>query len=143
MYQHIVVGTDGSDGAALAVEHAASLAEMTGATLHLVQASGSPVVVASAYGNIASVVDPASVAAACLETLQPIAERLRARGIEVEVRVVADSAAAALCTTAEQLGADMIVVGSRGMTGARRFLGSVPNSVTHQATCSVLVVATT
>ena len=142
MYRHIVVGTDGSDGAALAVEHAASLAEMTGATLHLVQASGGPVVVASAYGNIASV-DPASVTAACLETLQPVAERLRARGIEVEVRVVADSAAAALCTAAEQLGADMIVVGSRGMTGARRFLGSVPNSVTHQATCSVLVVATT
>jgi nucleotide-binding universal stress UspA family protein len=38
--------------------------------------------------------------------------------------------------------AELIVVGNRGMTGARRLLGSVPNSVAHRAPCSVLIVHT-
>jgi nucleotide-binding universal stress UspA family protein len=48
-----------------------------------------------------------------------------------------------LCDVAANVRADLIVVGSRGMTGARRVLGSVPNSVAHNATCSVLIVQTT
>jgi nucleotide-binding universal stress UspA family protein len=38
--------------------------------------------------------------------------------------------------------ADMIVVGNRGMSGAKRMLGSVPNKVSHHATCEVLIVPT-
>jgi nucleotide-binding universal stress UspA family protein len=41
---------------------------------------------------------------------------------------------------AEKLNADVIVVGNRGMN--RRFLGSVPNAVTHHAPCSVMIVET-
>jgi nucleotide-binding universal stress UspA family protein len=45
---------------------------------------------------------------------------------------------------AEETGADLIVVGNKGMTGAERFLlGSVPNKVSHHAPCSVLIVRTT
>ena len=40
-------------------------------------------------------------------------------------------------------GADLIVVGNKGMHGTHRVLGSVPNSVAHQAPCAVLIVATT
>jgi nucleotide-binding universal stress UspA family protein len=43
---------------------------------------------------------------------------------------------------AESEGADLIVVGSRGMSGAGRLLGSVPNTVSHRAHCDVLIVAT-
>jgi nucleotide-binding universal stress UspA family protein len=44
---------------------------------------------------------------------------------------------------AETEGADLIVVGNKGMTGARRFLlGNVPNKVSHHAPCSVLIVRT-
>jgi nucleotide-binding universal stress UspA family protein len=64
-------------------------------------------------------------------------------GIEVTEHQVAGSAADALCDVAANVNADLIVVGSRGMTGARRVLGSVPNSVAHNATCSVLIVQTT
>jgi nucleotide-binding universal stress UspA family protein len=43
---------------------------------------------------------------------------------------------------ADKQGAQMIVVGNRGMTGARRVLGSVPNRASHHARCDVLIVAT-
>ena len=43
---------------------------------------------------------------------------------------------------ADHVGADLIVVGNRGMKGVRRVLGSVPNSVAHSANCSVLIVDT-
>jgi nucleotide-binding universal stress UspA family protein len=82
------------------------------------------------------------VARACAEALEPIADRYRAEGIATEVHVVSSSGANALCDVAAQTDADLIVVGNRGMTGAKRFLGSVPNSVAHHATCSVLIVET-
>jgi nucleotide-binding universal stress UspA family protein len=47
-----------------------------------------------------------------------------------------------VCDIAESVHADLIVVGNRGMTGARRLLGSVPNSIAHRAPCSVLIVHT-
>ncbi len=141
MYQSIVVGTDGSDGGTLAVEHAAGLARLTGSTLHLVQGCGSPMLSAPMYGEVPAI-DVHQVIDACKAELEPLASRLRATGIDVQVHVVAASGHAALCDTAESLGADLIVVGNRGMTGARRFLGSIPNSVAHHSPCSVLIVHT-
>ena len=53
-------------------------------------------------------------------------------------------AADAILDVAEEQAADLIVVGNKGMTGAKRFLlGSVPNKVSHHAPCSVLIVRTT
>ncbi|HRV60538.1 MAG TPA: universal stress protein [Solirubrobacterales bacterium] len=50
----------------------------------------------------------------------------------------------AILKVAEDLDADLIVVGNKGMTGARRFLlGSVPNKVSHHAPCSVFIARTT
>ncbi len=141
MYENIVVGTDGSAGGTLAVEHAARLARMSGATLHLVQGSGSPVLAAPMYGDVPAI-DHQQIIEACLAELEPLAGRVRADGIDVEVHVIAASGHAALCDVAESVGADLIVVGNRGMTGARRLLGSVPNSVAHRAPCSVLIVHT-
>ena len=48
----------------------------------------------------------------------------------------------AICEVAAEVGADVIVVGNKGMNGVRRVLGSVPNSVAHQAPCSVLIAFT-
>ena len=66
----------------------------------------------------------------------------KAQGVDVEVHAEIGSAAEVLCQVAETVDADLIVVGSRGMKGGRRFLGSVPNSVSHHAGCSVLIVNT-
>ena len=50
----------------------------------------------------------------------------------------------AILDVAEERDADLIVVGNKGMTGAKRFLlGSVPNRVSHHAPCSVLIIRTT
>jgi nucleotide-binding universal stress UspA family protein len=55
---------------------------------------------------------------------------------------VSGSAADAILDTALAVDADLVVVGSQGMQGARRVLGSVPNSVAHGASCAVLIVKT-
>jgi nucleotide-binding universal stress UspA family protein len=51
--------------------------------------------------------------------------------------------AKALLSVAEEVGADLIVVGNKGMKGAKRVLGSVPNDIAHHAPCAVLIVSTT
>ena len=50
----------------------------------------------------------------------------------------------AIIDVAEESAADLIIVGNKGMTGAKRFLlGSVPNKVSHHAPCSVMIIRTT
>ena len=65
-----------------------------------------------------------------------------AAGLDATPHAVADQAPDAILNTASSVGADLIVVGSKGMRGARRVLGSVPNSVAHGADCAVLIVKT-
>jgi nucleotide-binding universal stress UspA family protein len=65
-----------------------------------------------------------------------------ADGVKVETHVASGSPADALIDLAGKVGADLIVVGSKGMRGTHRLIGSIPNSVAHQAPCSVLIVKT-
>jgi nucleotide-binding universal stress UspA family protein len=149
-YTTIVVGTDGSERAMRAVEKAADLAKTLGATLHIVQAykgvddtvaaamaSGSMVVTSPELGDVAK-----EEADAIGGGLEAVADGLRGRGIAVETRAVPGSAANVILETAQALGAELIVVGNRGMTGAKRILGSVPNTLAHRAECAVLIVPT-
>jgi nucleotide-binding universal stress UspA family protein len=120
----IVVGTDGSARAERAVDRAGELAKALGAPLHIV-----------------AVRETAETAAAVVqEALAGSRHRLEARGVKVQTHLLAGSAAAELMTIAEAKHAQMIVVGNRGMTGARRIPGSVPNDVSHNAQCAVLIV---
>lgn len=144
MYQRIVLGTDGSDRSRRALDHAARLAELTGAELHLVQGLGSPVVMAGTEGAIAAatIADDDTVAEVAGH-LDAFAAPLRRAGLEVKVHVRPQAGARAVCSLAEEIDADLIVVGNRGMSSASRFiLGSVPNSISHHAPCSVLIVDT-
>jgi nucleotide-binding universal stress UspA family protein len=118
------VGTDGSERAGKAVAEAAEVAKAAGAEVHVVRAVSGP-------GG-----DPEGDA-------ERAAERLREAGVEVETHVLRDDPSEALIATAEEQGADLIVIGNKGMTGAQRFLlGSVPNDVGHHARCSVLIART-
>jgi nucleotide-binding universal stress UspA family protein len=63
-------------------------------------------------------------------------------GLAAEAHAAQGNADDVILSTALEVGADLIVVGSKGMRGARRYLGSVPNSVAHGAHCAVLVVKT-
>jgi nucleotide-binding universal stress UspA family protein len=123
----IVVGTDGSETAELAVRRAGELAQATGGSLHIV----------SAYSGSV----PPDVTSALLERS---AGALHARGVDCECHARRGEAAEALLTVAEEEHADMIVVGNKGMHGKGRYLlGSVPDKVSHHAPCSVLIVRTT
>jgi nucleotide-binding universal stress UspA family protein len=66
----------------------------------------------------------------------------RVRGVDVTTHMVTGDPGDALLDVAGQENADLIVVGSRGMHGIARVLGSVPNKVSHHARCSVLIVCT-
>jgi nucleotide-binding universal stress UspA family protein len=77
-------------------------------------------------------------------TLEAAAEVARAAGVEAHTYPRQGDPADAILDVAEEREADLIIVGNKGMTGAKRFLlGSVPNKVSHHAPCSVLIIRTT
>ncbi len=144
MFSTIVVGTDGSDTAALAVGMATDLARQNGAELHLVNAYR-PSSAGVAGGNAAaSGSDPVYRAVSKSASESMLAEMAaQTEGLTVKVHSESGPPAEAIVRAAEQVGADLIVVGSKGMRGARRVIGSVPNSVAHNAPCNVLIAKTT
>jgi nucleotide-binding universal stress UspA family protein len=122
----VVVGTDGSPSAARAVAAAVELTGRLGGRLHLVSAHHLH-----------------ERPAAARRAVEDAATAARAGGLEPAEHVRRDDPAEALIAVAEEVDADLLVVGSRGMSGAGRFLvGSVPDKVSHHAPCSVLIVRT-
>jgi nucleotide-binding universal stress UspA family protein len=150
MYNVIVVGTDGSETAAAAVHHAARLAKMTGATLHIVHAYQAVSVGSLAMaGTLPAWTEDleevnAGIADASESVCAHAASQVERDGVEVVTHALPGDPADLLVTVAEDVGADLVVVGNRGMTGVRRFaLGSVPNKVSHRCSCNLLIVDTT
>lgn len=147
MFARIVVGTDGSQTATRAVRRAVDLAREGGGTLHLVTAH-EPVSVTRIQRQLAEVPDELRAIAAIQDEaeqqLERVADELRAEhGVEVRTHALEGEPADAILRIAEQYRADLIVVGNKGMQGARRFLlGSVPNKVSHHAPCDLLIVRT-
>jgi nucleotide-binding universal stress UspA family protein len=144
MYRAIVVGTDGSDRAAVAVNHAIALAKMSGATLHVVHAVRH-VALAGSRTDIASVA--VSEANQIFDRGDHIGAQVvseaRREGVSAEMHSADGDAADALIALAESCKADLVVVGNRGMTGIKRYvLGSVPNKLSHRCPCSLLIVST-
>jgi|SRR3954468_14722244 nucleotide-binding universal stress UspA family protein len=139
----IVVGTDGSDTADVAVQRAAALAKLTGARVELVSGYREDYALVAGTGMYVGDLsgDARKSANGCLDAA---AARLRADGLEVETHCMGGDPADALIDVAEATDATLIVVGSKGMHGGRRFmLGNVPNKVSHHAPCSVMIVRTT
>ncbi len=145
MFSSIVVGIDASDTAAEAVRQATVLARSVGARIELVSAY-EPVTDARLRESIAMpedlhwIINPREDVEV---TLEAAAARIREAGVDVEVFARQGDPADAILDVAEERGSDLIVVGNKGMTGAKRFLlGSVPNKVSHHAPCSVLIIRT-
>jgi nucleotide-binding universal stress UspA family protein len=133
----VAVGTDGSETAREAVEQAAEFARRFDAKLVLLSAfkNGPPPPDA----------DEAQWSYSSSAQLRGLLSRMEAKmnekGIECSTMVDEGNPAEVLVRLAEECGADVLVIGNRGMQ--RRVLASIPNSVTHKADCSVLVVKTT
>jgi len=144
MYKVVVVGTDGSPTADLAVQAAVDIARSWGSALHIVTAARAPKSGMAAASGAAMVDSGGGQALAEEAAQQVVARSLESFGSElkVEAHAVTGNADDVILQTAREVGADLIVVGSKGMQGARRYLGSVPNSVAHGAHCAVLIVKT-
>jgi nucleotide-binding universal stress UspA family protein len=142
MFKTIVVGTDGTDSAERAVGRAAELAELTGAHLHVVSAYR-PAPVRVGDGSVAEAPDW-SVGGdyKANAVLQRTLGRLRDRGISVDEHAPKGDPADGIVEVAKRESADVIVLGSQGMRGKGRLLGSVPNKVSHQAPCDLMIVKT-
>lgn len=142
----IVVGTDGSATADRAVDKAAELATALGVPLHVVTCYKLVTSTASlaAVGGVGF--DPIAGSAGASSHAESVmartVERLQDAGVKATPRVCAGEPADSLIAVAGEIGAQMIVVGNKGMIGARRVLGSVPNRVSHHASCCVLIVQT-
>jgi nucleotide-binding universal stress UspA family protein len=147
MFKSIVVGTDGSDTATQAVRQAVDLALAVGAKIELVSAY-EPVPAQrlsqerrQAPEDLQWAINPREDVDV---TLEAAAELARAAGVPVDVYPRQGDPADAILDVAEEQEADLVIVGNKGMTGAKRFLlGSVPNKVSHHAPCSVLIIRTT
>jgi nucleotide-binding universal stress UspA family protein len=147
MFRSIVVGTDGSDTATQAVRQAVDLARAIDATLELVSAY-EPVPAQrlreerrDAPEDLQWAISPRGDVDATLEAAMELAQEA---GVTVNIYPRQGDPADAILDVAEERDADLIIVGNKGMTGAKRFLlGSVPNKVSHHAPCSVLIIRTT
>ena len=147
MFGSIVVGTDGSETAGEAVRQATDLAKAVGAQVHVVSAF-EPVGHQRLREERTQVPDDMQWMVHAREdveaTLRAAADRIGEAGVNVETYARQGDPADAILDVAEEQNADLIIVGNKGMTGAKRFLlGSVPNKVSHHAPCSVLIIRTT
>jgi len=155
MARSIVVGTDGSEPANEAVRQATDLASHQGARLHLVTAYPDPQMLRDQTtlwtNDPKGVIDTGRRGGAQTDTvdLREVAESVvqraardaMSKGVDVETHVYEGEPADVVLNIANQEHADLIVVGSRGLTGIQRYLlGSVSTKISEHAHCSVMIV---
>ena len=146
MYREIVVGMDGSATALHALDHAIHLAARETARLHIITAYR-PLTPDQIYQHQRGLppheraeVDEAYVARSMLGAA---AERAGEAGVPSQVYARLGDPASAILDVAEEVNADLVVVGNRGMEGGKRFLlGGVPIKVSHYCPCHLLIVHT-
>ncbi len=147
MFDRIVVGTDGSDTATEAVRRAIELAQLSNARLEIVSAY-EPVPQSRLREESQGISGDVSYTLNPREDVQFVLDKAAAQAKKAKVDVVTHpregDPADAILDVAEENNADLVLIGNKGMTGAKRFLlGSVPNKISHHAPCSVLIVDTT
>jgi nucleotide-binding universal stress UspA family protein len=146
-YRSVVVGTDGSPTAAVAVRHAAELAKAFGARLTVVSAYSGGEAASLERGSTEV---PAEMRWMLTDAGQADDRAASGRTVALEVgvedvscRVQDGDPATVLLDVADDVGADLLVVGSKGMSTAARFLlGSVANKVSHHSPCDLIIVHT-
>jgi nucleotide-binding universal stress UspA family protein len=147
MFNRIVVGTDGSETATEAVATAVELAKISKAKLEIVSAyepipqqrlreEGEGI-----SGDVSHAINPREDVQFILDKAAAVAKKAK---VDVVTHPREGDPADAILDVAEENDADLVLVGNKGMTGARRFLlGSVPNKISHHAPCDVWIVKTT
>jgi nucleotide-binding universal stress UspA family protein len=147
MFDRIVVGTDGSETATQAVATAVELARLSDAKLEIVSAY-QPIPQSrlkdegeGITGDVSHAINPREDVQFVLDKAAAVAKKAK---VDVVTHPLEGDPADAILDVAEENDADLVLVGNKGMTGARRFLlGSVPNKISHHAPCDVWIVKTT
>lgn len=139
-FQTIVVATDFSDHAASAVAVGAEIAKQHGARVVLVHAVMAMTPTAPEFIPV-----PASfyeeLRTLAHSQLEALAQPLRQQGLNAEARIMAEPAVSAVLAAVEDRQADLVVVGTRGMSGVKRLLlGSTAARLIREAPCPVLTV---
>jgi nucleotide-binding universal stress UspA family protein len=127
MFERIVVGVSKTERAKKAARQAVDLATKFGAELHLVTAFPTAGASASERQHAEGFLESMALGSA----------------LTIRTHALPGDAADAILRVAGEIDADLIVVGNKGMRGAARILGSIPNHIAHKAACSVLIVNTT
>jgi nucleotide-binding universal stress UspA family protein len=160
MFQKILVALDYSDRSRQALHEAIQLAHHTSAKillLHVISTldHGYPIHAHSPIADIGGYVDAEIYTDALVryaqqrqnfereqaQLLQYFVREVEAQGGQAEWRMLYGDAGRAICQTAEDWQADLIILGRRGRSSLKEaVLGSVSNYVMHHATCNVLVV---
>ncbi len=155
MFNKILVGIDHSTISRKVFETGLSLAKITGASLMLLHVLSSEEKIYPSpfiyYGRASEPIDKSVVNVyqqhwqkleqSGLELLQSLAEEATKAGVKTEWEQSLGYPGRNICESAQTWSADLILVGSRGLTGLKEmFLGSISNYVTHHAPCSVLIV---
>ena len=148
MYEHVVVGTDGSDTATRAVRTAAEIAAGSTARLHVVvafnhrQSSRQRADMEDAPREERWRLLPGPAAELVAERAASIARDVAGGEIDVDLHCTLARPVDAIVELTHELDADLVVVGNRGMNGPGRIFGSVARAVSHRSPCDVLVVDT-
>jgi nucleotide-binding universal stress UspA family protein len=135
MFQTIVCGVHKAESARAAARAAHELARQFHASLHLVGAF---------TGRADPAPDAGSHEGVSRRDMEAFLDQVASSWPHpVVTHALPGSPASAILRVAEEVRADLIVVGNKGMRGVHRVLGSVPNSIAHRAACAVLIVNTT
>lgn len=137
-FSKILVAVDSSEYASRAFDYAAKLSRLIGARISIVHVISPPI---AAEG-----ISVAELAERQKEEGEQLLAKIKARaevqfGIKVEDILRKGNPSKVILTTAKDIGADLIVIGSSGIGGVKELLlGSVSHAVSNHATCPVLIV---
>jgi nucleotide-binding universal stress UspA family protein len=139
--KHILVPVDFSKGSERAIEQAEALAAALGASLELLHAYQLPVLALPDSSVTVSPTYVADLTNRAQSELNRHRDNLLARGVNVTTKLIEGNPADAIVQRAESLPAMMIVIGTHGRSGFRRFLlGSTAERVVRTATIPVMTV---
>jgi nucleotide-binding universal stress UspA family protein len=126
MFEKIIVGVSKAESAQQAARYGIDMATKLGAELHLVTAFAGT--------------DPNPAGQERRHAEGFLESMVLSSPLSIQTHALPGDPAGAILRVADEIGADLIVVGNKGMRGAGRILGSVPNDIAHRAACSVMIV---
>ena len=139
--QKVLIAVDFSEPSQRAANDGLELAKRLGAEVHLVHAFDVPVPMVTPYEVAVPTGFVEQARESAKKRLQEVEDRARTAGVEVHAHLTEAPAAHAIARAAEELGVDLIVMGTRGNTGLKHIiLGSVAERTLRLAPCSVLTV---